>query len=203
MLKRDQLKAMGIAADNIDLIMDGHGETVAGLQARIKELEEKLTTAEAARTTAETKLASIDTSKDWKAEAERANAKYTAFEKEVAERDAKRAKEEAYRSVLQDAGITDAKRVSKIVKISGDVIGGIELLEDGSIKDRDALLTAIKSEWEDMIPKTVTVGAKAPKPPENTGKPAMSKDDIMRIKDTQDRQKAISEHLELFTNGKK
>lgn len=192
MLKRKTLEAMGIETDKIDSIMDGHGETVDALQTKIKELESKLAEAE-------TKLKTVDTSEDWKTKYAAVQAELDKFKNDVAERDEKRAKADAYRNVLKEAGISE-KRIDSIMKVSNGIIGEMKLDKDGNIKDKEALLENAKTEWADFIPVTVKVNNKAPKPPENSGK-TLTKDDILKIADTQERQKAIAEHLDLFQKG--
>ena len=77
-------------------------------------------------------------------------------------------------------------------------VDAIEFDDDGKIKGADDLTKSIKSEWADFITTTETKGAETPTPPSNNGGGKMSKADIMKIKDTSERQKAIIENHELF-----
>jgi hypothetical protein len=69
--------------------------------------------------------------------------------------------------------------------------------EDGSFKDHDKILDSIKEEWADFITTTETRGAKTATPPKSTNV-KMTKEEIMKIEDDGERQKAIAENHELF-----
>ena len=68
--------------------------------------------------------------------------------------------------------------------------------ENGAAKNAEKLTSDIKTEWADFIPTTTITGTPTPKPVA-TGGSAKSKDEIMAIKDTAARQRAIAENLEL------
>ena len=87
------------------------------------------------------------------------------------------------------------KRIKSVLKVAD--IDSIELDENGTIKDADALKKAIKEEWEDFIPSDETKGASTSTPPANNGG-KLSKEDILAIKDTAQRQQAMLENKELF-----
>jgi hypothetical protein len=79
-----------------------------------------------------------------------------------------------------------------------DEINGLELDENGKIKDAKALDDLISGEYAGLIVSTTTKGAKTATPPANNGG-GMTKEQIFAIKDAGERQKAIAEHLDLFT----
>lgn len=183
-ITRKFLEALGVPEAAIEAIIDAYRGAIDPVNDENKELKKK--------------LESIDTSKDWKSEFEKATSALEAYKKDVADKDAKRAKEAAYRGILQEAGIAD-KRIDAVMRISGSAIDKLELDKDGKAKNAADLVTAAKSEWADFIPTTVTVGASIPHPPAPTGKtPTMTKDEIMAIKDVEARQKAMNENFELF-----
>lgn len=204
MLTRKMLSAMELDADKITQIIDGHTETVTGLQEQIDEAK-----AEAAKYKAEAgKLPEVqkeldNLKKQVEADAkERKGKDYDALKKEFddfkaeTERKAARAsKEAAYKDILKDAGVAE-KHWAKIMKYSD--VDGVELDENGKITTAKDILKEIKDEWADHIEKTEKTGANTPTPPANNGGPKMTKEEIMKIKDTNARQKAISENHELF-----
>ena len=104
-------------------------------------------------------------------------------------------KEEAFKEILKDAGIPE-KHYAKIIKYSD--IDGLELDDKGKVKDAKDMLKTIKEEWSDHIETGGQQGANTATPPKNTGGGKMTKEDIMKIKDTSERQKAIAENRELF-----
>ena len=71
-------------------------------------------------------------------------------------------------------------------------------MEDGKFKDSDKIVAGIKEEWADFITTTETHGTKTAKPPKNNGGGTLTKEDILKIEDTTERQKAIAENHELF-----
>ena len=104
-------------------------------------------------------------------------------------------KESAYKALLKDAGVSD-KRFDSILKVTS--LDGIELGEDGKIKDAENLTKSIKSEWADFIVSENKQGAKTPTPPANNGGTTKTKEEIMAIKDGVERRKAIAENPGLF-----
>ena len=114
----------------------------------------------------------------------------------ISAKETKASREKAYTELLKSAGITSEKRIAKILKV--DDIDSLEMGEDGNFKDADKLTERIKNEWAEFITTTETKGAETSTPPKNNGGSAMTKDDIMAIKDAGERQKAIIENHELF-----
>ena len=120
---------------------------------------------------------------------------YKEYKKGIEEKATKDSKSKAYKELLKEAGISD-KRIESVLKVSD--IDSIEFDDDGNIKNKDELLNGIKEEWSDFIQTAGVQGANTDNPPANTGGQTMTKEDIMKIKDTSERQKAIKENIELF-----
>jgi hypothetical protein len=104
-------------------------------------------------------------------------------------------KESAYRKLLKDAGVAE-KRLDAVLRVSD--FDSIEFDDDGKVKDAEKLTESIKKEWSDFIPTSSQEGAPKHNPPSTTSGKVMTKDEIMNIKDTASRQKAIAENHELF-----
>ena len=203
-LTRKMLSAMGLEANQIDEIIKGHSETVTALNEQIDTAK-----ADADKYKAEAdKLAGVQTELDNLKKQVEADAKerkgkdYDALKKEFddykAEQEKKTvraAKEAAYKEILKDAGIPE-KHYAKILKYSD--VDGVELDDKGKIKTAKDILKEIKEEWADHIQVTQTQGANAATPPANNGGKTMTKEEIMSIKDRNERQAAISENHELF-----
>ena len=203
-LTRKMLSAMEIDGEKINQIIDGHSETVTALQGEIDKAK-----AETERYKAEAaKLGDVqkeldNLKKQVEADArERKGKDYDALKKEFddykaeQERKVVRAeKEAAYKEILKDAGIPE-KHYAKILKYSD--VDGVELDDKGRITTAKDILKSIKEEWSDHIQTTETKGAETNTPPEGSGKQSMTREEIMKIKDREERQKAISENHELF-----
>lgn len=208
-LSRRMLSAMGLEADKIEQIIEAHTETVSGLKQQIADLGDDLAKAKESGTADSERLKDVqkelDTLKAQVAEdaKSREGKDYDALKKEFDDYKAdiqakaeKSAKEKAFRDLLSDMKVSD-KGVSLILKYQG--VNGIELDEDGKLKDAPALRKAVKEDWSDYISTVETKGADTKTPPgSDSGAGKMTKADIMKIKDTSERQKAIAENPELF-----
>ena len=208
-LSRRMLSAMGLEADKIEQIIEAHTETVSGLKQQIADLGDDLAKAKVSGTADSERLKDVqkelDTLKAQVAEdaKSREGKDYDALKKEFDDYKAdiqakaeKSAKEKAFRDLLSDMKVSD-KGVSLILKYQG--VNGIELDEDGKLKDAPALRKAVKEDWSDYISTVETKGADTKTPPgSDSGAGKMTKADIMKIKDTSERQKAIAENPELF-----
>jgi len=120
---------------------------------------------------------------------------YKEYKKGIEEKATKDRKSKAYKELLKEAGISD-KRIESVLRVSD--IDSIEFDDDGNIKNKDELLNGIKDEWSDFIQTADVQGANTENPPANTGGKTITRDDILKIKDTSERQKAIKENIELF-----
>lgn len=103
-------------------------------------------------------------------------------------------KKEAYRQLLKDTGVSE-KRLDAIIKVSD--FENLELGEDGKFTNADKLTEDIKKEWADFITTQQEQGANVPNPPAaNKVDTPMSREEIMKIKDTSERQEAWAKFLE-------
>lgn len=116
------------------------------------------------------------------------------FKKQTAS-DAEAAKvRTAYRKLLAGEGISE-KRLDSILKVTD--LSKLKLDKDGNLEGVDGLKKAINDEWGEFKTTVTEKGAVVEKPL-HTGKPTKTKDEIMAITDTDERQKAIAENHELF-----
>lgn len=197
-LTRTMLKAMDIEKENIDKIIEAHTETVDALKEARDEYKEKADKADKLQSDYDSlKEAMIDQSEydSLKTKYDKLKDEFTAYKNDISEKDKKASKTEAYKKLLKDAGVSE-KRIGAVLKVSD--LNTIELNEDGSIKDADKLRDGIKEEWAEFIETTTTKGAKTENPPSNNGGSAMTKEQILAIKDTSERQRAMAENHELF-----
>lgn len=191
---RKFLASLGIDEDKIDTIMDAHIEVVNGLKDEIsqyKEDAEKLPNVQ--KQLDEAQKVSDD---GYEQKYNDLKQEYDDFKADVAEKESTAKKEKAYKELLKNIGIAD-KRIDTVVKVDQDIIKGFELQDDGTIKDSSDIEKQAKESWSDFIETKETHGSNPAQPPQNTGG-KMSKDDIMNIKDTGERQKAILDNHEEF-----
>lgn len=203
-LTRKFLAALGIESEKIDQIVEANAESLADIQDKLAKANAELKEAKSKADTLPTVQKELD---DLKAQVEADNKaregkdydalkqEYDNYKAEVQEKAVRRAKEKALKDLLADMKVSD-KGVRMILKWQG--VDGIEVDDDGKLKDATALRKSIREDWSDYIPTVDTKGAETPTPPAGKGAGAKTREEIMAIKDTTARQQAIAENLELF-----
>ena len=193
---RKMLKAMNIEEDKIDQIIDAHSETVDALKAdRDAYKEDAAKLAAVQKELDELKAKGDD---GYKAKYEAEKAAHDALKADIAAKETKKAKTDAYRELLKGANI-DEKRIATILRAEAPTIDKIELDADGKIKNAEQYTESIKSDWADFIVTQSAKGTNTATPPANGGAASTkTKEDILKIKDAGERQKAIAENPTLF-----
>lgn len=210
---RKFLAAQGIEADKADAIMAAHVEVVDYHKEQNAELKEQLTTLkqQAAETNelktklneANSKLSEANKKieelekDDYKGQYESEKAAREKLESEIANKETNAKKDNALKTFLESKQYSDDS--IKIIVGKGGYTDKIELDENGGIKNADNILADVQNDFSLFTPKVNSQTANPSTPPANSGgKTAMTKADIMKIKDTAARQKAIAENHELF-----
>lgn len=193
---RKMLKAMNIEEDKIEQIIDAHSETVDALKAERDGYKEDAAKLAAVQKELDELKAKGDDGYKAKYEAEKAA--HDALKADIAAKETKKAKTDAYRELLKGANI-DEKRIATILRAEAPTIDKIELDADGKIKNAEQYTESIKSDWADFIVTQSAKGANTATPPANGGAATTkTKEDILKIKDAGERQKAIAENPTLF-----
>ena len=193
---RKMLKAMGIEEEKIDQIIDAHSETVDALKADRDAYKEDASKLAAVQKELDELKAKGDDGYKAKYEAEKAA--HDALKADIAAKETKKAKTDAYRELLKGANI-DEKRIATILRAEAPTIDKIELDADGKIKNAEQYTESIKSDWADFIVTQSAKGTNTATPPANGGTATTkTKEDILKIKDAGERQKAIAENPTLF-----
>lgn len=193
---RKMLKAMNIEEEKIEQIIDAHSETVDALKAdRDAYKEDAAKLAAVQKELDELKAKGDD---GYKAKYEAEKAAHDALKADIAAKETKKAKTDAYRELLKGANI-DEKRIATILRAEAPTIDKIELDADGKIKNAEQYTESIKSDWADFIVTQSAKGTNTATPPANGGTATTkTKEDILKIKDAGERQKAIAENPTLF-----
>lgn len=191
-LTRKMLSAMGIESDKIDQIIESHTDTIEGLKKQANEVMKQAEKVPVLEKEIED-LKAAQPTEDWEKKYSDLKAEYDSYKSDVADEQTKAEKAHLYRSMLREAGV-DEKRIDAIMKVTDlDKVN----VENGAITDSEAVKKAISDEWGAFITRTSTQGASVDEPPANTGA-GMTRDEIMAIKDTGARQKAIAENIDQF-----
>ncbi|MBQ6127099.1 hypothetical protein IJI69_00415 [Candidatus Saccharibacteria bacterium] len=189
---RRWLTALGIDADKIEEIISAHIEVVDGLKKERDELSDKVSSLTETNKTLEADKKKLEAGQSDKYD--ELKKQFDDYKTEVLGKETRSEKEKAYAELLRTAGVSE-KRINAILKVTD--IDSLELDKDKKIKDEANKLTAIKAEWADFIEKKSVQGANTATPPQNTGgNVAKTREEIMKIKDTTERQKAWAEYLQ-------
>lgn len=167
-LTRKLLRGMGLTDEQVETIIEAHTDTVDGLKADIDKYKpDALRVPDLQKEIDDLKKQNANgdgvevVSKD---EYDRLKGEYDDYKNGIVARDAKTAKEAAYRELLKEAGI-DPKRIDAIMKITDTE--SVELADDGKIKDAEARTATIKSDFADFIVTYSEKGADVSNPPAN------------------------------------
>lgn len=190
-LTRKMLSGMGLTAEQVDAIIEEHTNVTQGLIAdrdKYKADAEKLPGVQK----------QLDDQQkgdnDWKEKYEKEHNDFEAFKKDVGDRETAAKIRDAYQRLLEDAGVA-SKHLKTVLRVTD--FSGMKLDKDGNLEGADKLTESIKSDWSDFISTTSTKGAGVQDPPAKGGK-AKTKEEILAIKDTTERQQAMAENIELF-----
>ena len=162
---------MGIDDEKVDQIIEAHGETVDALKEErdgYKADAEKLPDVQRKLEEAEKKLPKEGEETVLKSEYDKIKEEYDKYKADISAKETHAAKGRAYRDMLKAAGVSE-KRIDSILKVSD--IDGVELDENGKIKDESKYADSVKTEWADFIESEFVQGADTPKPPANNQSP--------------------------------
>ena len=130
---------------------------------------------------------------DWKGKYEKEHADFENYKGQIA-KDAETAKvKAAYRKLLVEERISD-KALDAVLNATD--YSGMKLKDDGTLDSIDDLKKGITEKWGGFQVQNRQRGERVDNPPRGNG--GMTKDEIMAIKDTAARQKAIMENPAAF-----
>lgn len=198
-LTRKFLSALGIEADKVDEIIKAHTDTVDALKEErdnYKEQAEKSESLEAELKKANKQIEELSKEDSYKVKYEALKSDFDEYKKGVESEKTKDAKLTAYKELLKEIGISE-KHINSVSKLAE--LDKINLDKEGKIEGIDDLKKTLSDEWADFIVKNNSKGAEVANPPANNGG-KKTKEEIMAIKDTAERQKAMLENKDLFIN---
>lgn len=205
---RKFLSAMGVEADKIEEIITAHTEVVDHFRNQIddaKALKDEIEKLKSDKADLETKLNEANTKisgyeKDnYKGKYESEKAEHDKLKADVAGKETLAKKESALRNELKGKKYSDD--AVKLIISKGGYTDKIELDKDGKPTNLDGIFKDIQEDFAMFTPKETVVNSAPDNPPANAGgKTAMTKSEIMKIKDSAERQKAIKESIESGSN---
>ena len=191
-LTRKMLEALNVEEKAIEQIIEAHAETVNGLKDKLNDLKEKADKYDEVQK----ELESLQKG-DYKAKYDKEHKDFEDYKKSVTEKETKAAKESAVKAYFESKNIT-GKNLEIALRGSRDEADAIELV-DGKIKDTKALDALVSGTFAGLVVSQQKKGASPVTPPSGGQPSTLTKADIMKIKDTGERQKAWAKYL---TQGK-
>lgn len=149
-LSRKMLKVMGIEEEKIDQIIEAHTETVDALKKQRDQYKadaEKLPDVQKELDDLKD-AAEKDGENPYKAKYDDLQKEFDDYKADVAAKETKARKTEAYRKLLKDAKVSE-KRLDSILKLSP--VDDIEIDDKGEIKGAEDIKKRIAEEWSDFI----------------------------------------------------
>jgi len=193
-LKTIMVGDKGLSDDQIDGIIDMHTETVDGLKEELKTAKESADKLKEVQKELDNLKA--NNGDDYKKKYEKEHSEFEAYKKSITDKETAQAKANAVKTYFESKGITGTN-LDIAMRGATEEIGGVELA-DGKIKDTKALDTLLSGTYKGLIVSKGSVGANTGNPPAGAGGATKTKEEILKIKDTAERQKAIAENHELF-----
>ena len=185
---RHWLEGLGIDAGKIDAIIEEHVSVTEGLKKERDDYKEK------AEKLPEVQKELDDLKKsDYKKKYTEEHKAFEDFKSEQAAKVTAAAKDKAVRAYLEGKHIK-GKNLEVAIKALSKEIGELELT-DGKIADTSALEAQVKGDLSGLV--TNAKGEDDDTPPKGGGSP-MTKAEILKIADTEERTAAIAQNLDLF-----
>ena len=184
-LTRKFLEALGIEQAKIDEIISAHTEVTDSLKAdrdSYKEKAEKYDEAKTELDKAKSELEKVNKD-EYKTKYESLEAEFNKYKTDIAEKEVKVKKEEAYKKMLKEIGVNE-KSIGAILKVKD--LSSLKLDDKGNIVDVDTLKESEKKDWEGFIIKSEVGGQDPSTPPdnhrENVDTTTMSMDDYIKAR---------------------
>ena len=156
-----------ISSASIDTVITAINTTVGSEYVEKKRYDRKISEIDSLKEKLQNAEDSVTTAEKYKKKYEDEAKAFSDYKDQQKAKDTRASKQEAYKSLLKEIGISD-KWLSRALK--GVDFDGLELGEDGKIKNADKLTESIKTEWGDCIATEGTQGAETATPPSNGGR---------------------------------
>ena len=202
-MKTEDLKEKGLTEEQIAYVMAENGKSISKLQDEAKKLKDEVEAYKKRAETAEETLKSFEgkdfdaMTKELEGYKKKAEESKAEFDRQIAERDfndALKTEIEGYKFTSESAKRAVMNEIKSAgLKLSdGKILGLKDLIAQIKEKDSGAFVDEKKEKLEESK-------AKFTEPIKGSGSNgAITKDDIMKIKDAGERQQAIKDHIDLF-----
>ena len=189
-LTRNYLKSMGLTEEQVNAIIENHTDSIDGLKA-------ELATARAAAETVEALTKERDELKDKLSkagDAAKVQAEFDAYRQQVETEKANAAKSAAVRKALKASGVQREEFLDLLM-------GKVELdkveMDGDAVKDEASFVAPFKASYAGCFASESEQGTKLQNPPSGGGT-RMTKEQIAKIENRDERRAAIAANLDLF-----
>ena len=172
---RKALKAMGLTDEQVESLIELHSESLDAVKAERDDYKDKADKLTEVQEQLKTVKAELDTAKkdDYKGKYESERDAHNKLKEEIKTKETTAKKSSAFKAMLKEKGYSD-NAINKITKYGG-YVDGIELDENGQLKEADKLIGSIEKEWSEYKPE-VKVHIHTPNVPDQAnGKAETSK----------------------------
>ena len=196
-LTRKLLKGMGLTDEQVDTIIEAHTDTVDGLKEQVKTYKadaEKLPNVQK-------ELDDLEAAGDggYKEKYEKEHKAFEDYKADVGAKETRAAKEKAVMEDLKGKNVQEGNLKLAMRSLNAEIEAAE--LDGDKLKDTKAFDALIEGDLKGLVTTTTEKGAPNPaNPPKNTGG-TMTKDQIMAIKDRDERRAAIAANMNLFEKG--
>lgn len=195
-LTRAFLKSMTLTDEQVSAIIEEHSATVTGLKNEISKYKE-----DAEKVPDLQKKLEDYEKDDWKGKYEKEHAGFESYKAEQDKKASYNAKEAAYKKMLEDSGVS-SKVINLALKASKETIDNLKIGTDGKLENATEVEKGIKEAYADYITTKETKGADVSNPPKSEpGK--MTREEIMKISDREERRAAMIANKEAFVKTEK
>lgn len=189
-LTRNYLKSMGLTEEQVNAIIENHTDSIDGLKA-------ELATARAAAETVEALTKERDELKDKLSkagDAAKVQAEFDAFRQQVETEKANAVKSAAVRKALKASGVQREEFLDLLM-------GKVELdkveMDGDAVKDEASFVAPFKASYAGCFASESEQGTKLQNPPSGGGT-RMTKEQIAKIENRDERRAAIAANLDLY-----
>lgn len=189
-LTRNYLKSMGLTEEQVNAIIENHTDSIDGLKA-------ELATARAAAETVEALTKERDELKDKLSkagDAAKVQADFDAYRQQVETEKANAAKSAAVRKALKASGVQREEFLDLLM-------GKVELdkveMDGDAVKDEASFVAPFKASYAGCFASESEQGTKLQNPPSGGGT-RMTKEQIAKIENRDERRAAIAANLDLY-----
>lgn len=193
-LTRKLLQSMGLTDEQVSAIIENHSETVEGLKA---ERDQHKAAAEAAQSVARERdelRKQVEALQASGGDAAKVQADFDAYRQQVETEKANAVKTAAVRKTLKDSGVAREEFLELL-------LGKVDLskveMEGEAIKDAAALVDPLKTSYAGCFATMSEQGTREQNPPSGGGA-RMTKEQIAKIENKDERRAAIAANLDLY-----